>query len=187
MGKGYSYGYDDSKLRELYKSFSEKERVKALRGAFRKQAGFFRKAAIANLRSSLSSNSDLEKGIRSIVFKRTLGFRVTVGTKVTKNKSTGKKTYTGFHKNRRGEEKPVLIWAEEGTATRRTKSGREKHSTRRGWRTRNVYMGANRGRMRRYAFMTKTKSQVTNTITGNLHDEIRNYVYKIAKKNGCIV
>lgn len=161
--------YDDRNLQALFAALSEKQRASALRGAFRREAGRVRKAAIGNLRQNLHSSRDLEKGVRAIVFKRQAGFRITVGTSGRKSRRTGAVQTFGYHRNRFGLEKPVLIWAEDGTAYRRTKKG------------------AARGRMRRYGFMARTQSEVTSTVTSELHDEIRAYVFKQAKKYGCTV
>lgn len=180
--------YDDSQLQQLFEQLSEKERVKALKGAFRAEARTVRKAAVNNLRSSLHSSSGLERGIRTLVFKRQLGFRVTVGTELKWNKDhTAYKTKKGYHTNRRGEEKPVLIWAEDGTKERRTKGQRAWHQTRSGRRRRYMYNGAYRGRMRRYAFMERAKNQVSASVSRSLQENVRKYVQSVALKHGCRV
>lgn len=159
--------YDDKKLRAMFEALSPKERVRAFKGAFRKEANIVRKAAVGNLRTSLNSNRDLERGIRALVFKRKAGFRVTVGTKGDR----------GFHVNRRGQKKPVLIWAEEGTAERHTKSQTRSYTRSR--------KGHSTGRMKRYAFMAKTLSDVGRSVTDDLHNQIVDSVRKIAEKYGC--
>ena len=110
-----SIDYDDRDLQRLFAELEPKRRVQALKGGFRREANQVRKTAINNLRSSINSSKDLEKGVRAIVFKRKAGFRVTVGTKRA-NKTTGKGE-AGFHTNRQGLKKPILIWAEGGAAT----------------------------------------------------------------------
>ena len=102
--------YDDTQLQKLFTEMDVKHRKRALKGAFRREANQVRRTAINNLRSSLHSNRDLEKGIRAIVFKKAAGFRVTIGTKKA-NRKTGKGD-KGMHINRQGLKKPVLIWAE---------------------------------------------------------------------------
>ena len=81
--------YDDTQLQKLFTEMDVKHRKRALKGAFRREANQVRRTAINNLRSSLHSNRDLEKGIRAIVFKKAAGFRVTIGTKKA-NRKTGK-------------------------------------------------------------------------------------------------
>lgn len=152
-----------------------KQRLKALRGAFRKEATRIRKTAVNNLRGSgIRPGKDLEKGIRQLVFKRDAGFCVTIKTK--RADKAGGKEY-GFHTNRQGQKKPILTWAEEGTKDRRTKS-----KTRVFTRTRK---GHPTGRMRRYGFMRQTRDQVVDTVNDSLHNEIVESVTKIAQKYGC--
>ena len=166
--------YDDENLQRLFAEMDAKHRLKALKGAFRREANQVRKTAINNLRGSIRSDRDLESGVRAVVYKRTAGFRVTIGTK--KASKAGGKEY-GFHKNRQGLKKPILIWAEEGTEQRKTKTAtkvfvrsRKGHST---------------GRMKRYGSMRQTRDDVGDTVTNNLHNELISSVEKVAKKYGC--
>ena len=114
--------YNDSQLRELYAQMDEKQRSKAMKGAFRSTANLLKRSAISHLRGSIKSSREMEKGVRALVFKRKLGFRVTVGTVLKKSKDkTHYTTKKGFYLNHQGLEKPVLIWAEDGTKERRLK------------------------------------------------------------------
>jgi len=166
--------YDDNNLQRLFAEMDVKQRLQALKGAFRREANQVRKTALNNLRGSIRTDKDMESGVRAIVFKRTSGFRVTIGTK--KATKSGGKDY-GFHKNRQGLKKPILIWAEEGTAPRQTKSKTKIYmSERKGHAT---------GRMKRYGFMRQTLSDVRDSVTENLQNEVINNVQKIAEKYGC--
>lgn len=168
--------YDDSNLRKLIAKLTPEQRRKALRGTCRRLAGQTRKRAVANLRSSLNydKGGDLERGVRAVVYKkRAVGFRVTVGTKIDRKRG---RAY-GYHKNRRGLEKPVLIWAEDGTAPRRTKT-----QTRVFTRSRR---GHSTGSMRRYGFMDKTRSQTAPGVTAEFRREITDQIIKTARKYGC--
>ena len=169
--------YDDTQLQKLFTDMDVKHRKKALKGAFRREANQVRRTAVNNLRSSLRSNRDLEKGIRAIVFKKAAGFRVTIGTKKA-NRKTGKGE-KGMHLNRWGLKKPVLIWAEGGTEQRKTKT---KTKTRIFVRERK---GHNTGRMKRYGFMRKTQTDVRDKVTADLRNEIVESVTKTASKYGC--
>ena len=170
--------YDDRGLQGLFEDLAPKQRLKALRGAFRREANRVRRAAIGNLHDSIGGDGELDKGVRAIVFRRKAGFRVTVGTKRANKKGKGERGYY-ISRKRRGKPyatgKPVLIWAEEGTTWRRTRS----HYGSR-WRK-----GRETGRMKRYGFMRKTLSEVRGSVTGTLHREIINQIKKAAKKNGC--
>ncbi len=167
--------YDCRNLQRLFEELTPKRRAQAIKGALRRAANTIRRVAVNNLRSSLNSNRDLERGVRAIVWKRQAGFRVTVGPKAASRK-TGKGE-RGYHTNRRGLKKPVLMWAEDGTDSRRTKS-----KTRIFTRSRK---GHSTGRMKRYGFMARNKSETEANVTSMLHTEIINNVKRVAKKYGC--
>ena len=173
--------YDDSRLQQLFVELEPKRRLQALKGAYRKEADRVRKVAINNLRSSgIKSSKDLEKGIRRIVFKKKAGFRVTVGTKKANKRGKGE---SGFHTNRFGQKKPILLWAELGTAERKTKSGGGIGSIfrRRAARKRKSHPT---GRMRRYGYLGKTRS-VLGDVTNNIRKNIVESFIKTAQKYGC--
>lgn len=170
-----SVAYEDRNLQQLFAELEPKRRLQAIKGGFRREANKVRKTAINNLRNSVRSNKDLEKGVRAIVFKRKAGFRVTVGTKKARKNGKGE---AGFHTNRQGLKKPVLIWVEDGTQERKTKGNGGKRTARR--------RSAHRtGRMRRYGFMTQTLNDVRDTVTADIHDMVTDNVLKIAQKYGC--
>lgn len=169
--------YDDRNLQRLFADMEPKRRLQAIKGGFRKEANLVRKTAINNLRNSIRTDKDLEKGVRAIVFKRKAGFRVTVGTKKANKSGKGE---AGFHTNRQGLKKPVLIWAEDGTDERRTKP---KQGTRR--RASRLRASHPTGRMKRYGFMAQTLRSVRDTVTDNVHKMVTDNVEKIAKKYGC--
>lgn len=174
--------YDDSRLQQLFAELEPKRRLQALRGAFRKEADRVRKVAINNLRSSgLKSSKDLEKGIRKAVFKKAAGFRVTVGTKRANKAGKGE---AGFHTNRRGLKKPILIWAEEGTKERKTKNGRGVLGffTRRAARKRSAHRT---GKMKRYGFMSRTLEGTRESVTNNVQNNVVDSIRKISEKYGC--
>lgn len=93
--------YDDEDLQRLFAEMDTKKRLKALKGAFRREANRVRKTALNNLRGSIRTDKDLERGVRAVVFKRKAGFRVTIGAK--KAGKSGKEY--GFHTNRKGLKK----------------------------------------------------------------------------------
>ena len=169
--------YDDRNLQQLFADQEPKRRLQAVKGGFRKEANRVRKTAINNLRSSIRTDKDLEKGVRAIVFKRKAGFRVTVGTKKAGKNGKGE---AGFHTNRQGLKKPILIWAEDGTEERKTKP---KQGTRR--RAARLRASHRTGRMKRYGFMAQTLSSVRDTVTANIHEMVTENVQKVAKKYGC--
>ena len=169
--------YNDRNLQQLFADLEPKRRLQAIKGGFRKEANRVRKTAINNLRSSIRTDKDLEKGVRAIVFKRAAGFRVTVGTKKAGKNGKGE---AGFHTNRQGLKKPILIWAEDGTEERRTKP---KQGTRR--RAARLRASHSTGRMKRYGFMAQTLNGVRDTVTANIHEMVTENVQNVAKKYGC--
>lgn len=162
--------YDDRQLQQLFAELEPKRRLQALKGGFRRAANQVRKVAVNNLRGSIRSDKDLEKGVRAVVFKRSAGFRITVGTSDDK----------GYHTNRQGLKKPILIWAEEGTEERRTKS---KKGTRR--RANRLRSSHRTGKMKRYGFMERTLSSTCETVTDDIRQLVEENVLKIAQKYGC--
>lgn len=165
---GAVYKFDDSNFQKLYEEMDTKRRMQALKGGFRREANNVRKAAVNNLRSSgVRSNRALEKGIWSKVYK-IAGFTVRVTFDKARNK--------GFYKAKQ-RDLPVLLFMEGGTKERKTKS-----QTRYFVRTR---AGHPTGKLKRYAFMEKTRREVAGSVAGNLHNEILNNVERIAKKYGC--
>lgn len=169
--------FDDRNLQQLFAEMEPKHRLQALRGGFRREANQVRKMAINNLRSSIRSNKDLEQGVRAVVYKRSAGFRVTIGTKRAGKNGKGE---AGFHTNRQGLKKPVLIWAEAGTQERQTKP--KQGTRRRAGRMREQHRT---GRMKRYGFMEQTLNSVRDTVTADIHNLVLDNVEKIAKKYGC--
>ena len=172
-----SIDYSDRDLQQLFAEMEPKRRLQALKGGFRREAHQVRKTAINNLRSSIRSDRDLEKGVRALVFKRRAGFRVTIGTKKANKKGKGE---AGFHKNRRGVKKPVLIWAEGGTVERKT---RPKRGTRR--RADRLREAHSTGKMERYGFMAKTLDSVRGSVTEDVRKMVQENITKVAKKYGC--
>lgn len=170
--------YDDRQLQQLFKDMDPKRRLQAIKGGFRREANQVKKTAINNLRSSgIRTDKDLESGIRAKVFKRSAGFSVTIGTKKAGKNGKGEK---GMHINRRGEKKPILIWAEGGTKDRKTQP--KKGTRRRASRSRAQH---STGRMPRYGFMTQTAEDVRDSVTDDLHKMVLTNVEKTAKKYGC--
>lgn len=166
--------YNPENLSKLLFELEPKKRIQAVKGAFRKAANKVRKQAVANLRQSgINANRDLEKGIRRIVYKKKPGFRVTVGTKKANKQGNGEQ---GFHINRKGLKKPILIWAEEGTKERKTRS-RSKFFVRK-------RKGHLTGRMKKYGFMEKTQRDMKDKVTEDLRLAMEESIIKTVKKYG---
>lgn len=160
--------YDDHNLQALFEELDPRARARSLKGAMRTAAKKMRRRAVENLRASgLASSRDMERGVRALVFKRVAGFRVTIGTERASKRNKGHEK--GFHINRRGLHKPVLIWAEAGTQDRATATG---HRT---------------GRMPAYGFMQKTLEQNAAATGQELQDALAQNITRIAAKYGARV
>lgn len=172
--------YDDSNLQRLFDALTPKQRMVAMRRAFKREASYVRNIAISNMWGCLNAGRKIESGIRAIVFKRKAGFKVTIATKRANSKGNGERGYYISRKLRKKDAtgKPVLIWAEEGTDPRYTK-GRIKMGI---WKSRKVH---STGRMRPYGFMKKTLDETQFTVTDHLRNEIIESVQTEAKKYGC--
>lgn len=170
--------YDDSNLRKLFRELEPKQRKEAFKKAFRKGANRVKKVALSNLRSSgLNHVAALSKGIRAIVFKRDAGFRVTAASRQANKQGKGER---GMHLNRQGLKKPVLPWAETGTAYRRVKRAGKRVKIGNKW----VTTGVRRGMMKRYGFIAKTMGQVESSVTEDLRTDMTESIHTIAKKYG---
>lgn len=174
--------YEPENLSKLLMELEPKRRIQALKGASRKASNRVRKKAVENLRSSkLRSNKDLEKGIRREIYRRKPGFRVTIGSKEKKQrtkKGQAKETWTSFshHTNRKGLKKPVLIWTEEGTKVRKTRT-QSKFFVRK-------KKGHLTGRMPAYQFMKKTKNDVKDQVTDFYRKSLEESITQAVKKYG---
>lgn len=193
-----TFEYDDRKLRELFAEMDEKHRLKALKSAFRAEGNKVRRIAAVNLRSKMRSSRKLETCIRVVVSKKKPQFSVTVSPKgrATRSGKYGRgRQIKGYYTNRRGFSVPVLVWAENGTQPRYTKTTQ---GNRGGWlpswmrdpltgkRMRSHYeKTAYRGRMPAMGFMARTEVQAMPQVTDGLHDAVRAYTVKTAKKYGC--
>lgn len=175
MGSVY---YDDKWLREagtslrkLEESLSPKQVTAAIRGGVRREANRVRKVVIRNIRGSLRSNHTLEKGVRVEMYKKIPGFRVTIRTK----KHKGKRPKTSRQQTLE-EAGLVLLWNEEGTKPRKTKSRTKLWKrTRRGHYT---------GQLKGKQFVQRAYVSERNVIERNVFDEVKRNVEKALKKYG---
>lgn len=154
--------YDDSELRGLYAELEPKERRKALKGAMRQAAGKVRRAMVDLVKGDLKSSNrrGMSRCVRALVYKRkALGFRVTVGEDRGRNK--------GFYQNRRGMLKPVLRWADTGTAERVTRG-----------------KGRKRGRMPAYGFVERTRMSQMDRVSMDIEQALVDQVRKVAERHG---
>ncbi|MDE6772068.1 MAG: hypothetical protein K2J49_05650 [Muribaculaceae bacterium] len=167
--------YDIDNLQAFLNELSPKERTKLFKAGFRKAANKVRKVAVRNLRGSgIRSGKELEKGIRRVLYRKKSGFRVTVGSAGKGNSRAGD-VQAAHHTNRRGKKKPILVWAEGGTARRFVKGSYHKGKRHRGHST---------GKMPAYGYMKKTREEVLPTVEKEIKESIIETIHTKARKYG---
>lgn len=98
---------------DLLKTFDQREMKRTLKDAYRRTGKMIAAVAKRSVEGSgINDAGKLAKGVRVRVYPRGGGFMITV-------KPHGK---SGYIKNRHGLEKPVLMWAAEGTVERYPRS-----------------------------------------------------------------
>ena len=151
-------------LQQVEAELSTRELRRAIKGSLNKEAKRVRRSAASYLRSSavykggkLHNASAVAKGIRAKVYKDYSGFIVAA--------NPYKKV--GFHKNRRGLLKPVLMWANMGTQERTRKGAK----------------GSN-GSMAAIDFIKKAENQAVPSSVRNIVVNYQNNVVKIIRRHG---
>lgn len=171
---------------DVYKALDMKSQRKAMRSAMRREGNILKKAAVTNLRAS-GIGQGTRRSLSTGIYVRTYPDRYGLGFMVSVKPHGSRK---GVHQNRQGKDKPVLMWAEDGTRLRR--SGRRISSffgrSRFTGKSIRQYMrgGASRGRMRRYAFLAETEQQTGASVEGNLFTAFQNNLEKAARKQGLL-
>jgi hypothetical protein len=177
--------YTGKEWTELLKNLSSRELKNTLKRSYRVEAkkvlGIARRSLQASGMQVKGNKADWTRGVRSYVYSKGGGFLVTVKAKASV-KGKGEKS---MHTNRRGDKKPILMWAEEGTKTRTT---RAKMGARSGWlrKAKVKKKGANRGRMPAYGFLDKAESEMFRTVENDLVKDLGDAVTAQARKSGFI-
>lgn len=175
----------DRAFGDVYAALDMAEQRKALRRAMGKEGARVRRVAVANLGSSglgKGTYRPVDKGIYVRVYPPRYGTGFMVSTK-----PNGKK---GIHVNRQLLKKPVLMWAEDGTAGRNV--GRRKQSffgkSRFTGKAIRHYVrgGHSTGRMRSYGFMAKTERETGASVEGNLFAQFSSNLDKAARRRGLL-
>lgn len=171
--------YTGKEWTELLKSLTPRQIKNSVKRAYRKEADKACKIAVQKLRSSglkvRGNSSDWEKGIRSHIYSRGGGFMVTVKARGVNKQGRGEK---GMHKNRTGLKKPVLMWAEEGTTVRKTKSKTKIFVRKR--------KGHDTGAMPKCGFLESVAPEMSRSVETGLFPEIEIAVNKVAQKAGIL-
>lgn len=170
--------YDDTKLWKMFDELSPKHRMRAMKSAFRQAANDVRKKAREELSEEIEADAHVLRGIRSVVYKRKLGFRVTVGTKRTKRKGEdGGKTGA---RNRRKEIVPLWM---QGTDDRYRGRGKSIFRKLR----RKFGQAGHTGRLKHHEFMEKAERYGSTTVQATLKGKIIKTIERTARKYGSTV
>ena len=173
---------------DVYKALDLRSQRKAMKSAMRREGNRLKKTAATNLQTSgigQGTTRNLSRGIYTRVYPDRYGAGFMVSVKPHRGNNV-----KGIHTNRKGNMKPVLMWAEDGTRNRRT--GRRKlsffsKSRISGKRIRNYIRGGHStGRMKRYAFMAKTEMQEETSVENNLFTTFQANLDKAARKQGLL-
>lgn len=166
--------YDDSQLRAMFEDLQPKHRVKALKSAVRRGGNMVKKAAVGVLRSKIHSTPSLEKGIRVLTFKKSVGFRVTIGSVKGKKMQrlmsiTDAKTGKKITKNPSQDRSYILrIFEAFGGEERKHRTGK-KSST---------------GIIQQVRFMEQAQAEAAGSVNEEIQKAFITNIQKIAAKNG---
>lgn len=156
-------------FKEVFEALDTTEQRKAMRSAIRRNVNKARKVVEAKMEATKlgrGTNQRLSKSLRVRIYPDKYGLGAMITTK-----PRGKR---GYHKNRFGKEKPVAMWAEDGTVKRTQR--------RKGfW---GLKKGRNVGAMPAYHFLRDSEEAATHVIEENLfHDFQKNLEKRLRKKN----
>lgn len=167
--------YTGKEWTELLRQMTPKQIRNSVKRAYRAVSKEAVKVAQRNLAASglKSSGGDLKKGIRSYTYSRGGGFLVTVKARAANRQGKGER---GMHTTRKGIKKPILMWAEEGTAKRYTKSKSK-------WFVRSR-SGHSTGKMPAYGFLESAEPAMFSLVEQKLTPEVEKAVEKVARKCG---
>ena len=169
--------YNGKEWTELLRQMTPRQIRNSLKRAYRAEAKKAREMAVRSLRSrgpEVRGNArDWDNGVRSHIYSRGGGFLLTVKPRKAGKGGKGEKS---MHTNRRGITKPVLLWAEEGTRQRATRSSSRFAARKR--------KGHPTGRMPAYGFLAAAEGEIGRMVEADLGKEVRVAVEKVAKKCG---
>lgn len=151
----------EQSITDVLDALDIKEQRKALRSAMRREGNRLKKQAGQTLAAN-GLHHGVEVGKTLIV--RVYPDRYGAGFMVT-SKPRGKR---GYYKNTRGKEKPVAMWATEGT-TQRYKRGNKKPST---------------GAMKRYHYLEDTENSAKHVVERRLWTDFEKNLQKALRKKG---
>lgn len=162
---------DVQRLWGMLSELDPKQRAKALKSGLRAAARTVRRAAVKNLTKGSPAlqgrTSEVAKGIRTVIYRTMVGFRVTVGTKRFHYQTSARDNKERAFRRLR----VVPLWAEGGTVQRATRGGIFRR-------------GASRGSMPAYRFMERAERETMPGVESTIRQSITDSIEKTAKKYG---
>lgn len=166
--------YKGKEWDELLRSMNVKDIRRVLKSTYRRVGKQIADIARADLVSSGLRNADkMKRAIRVHVYGRGGGFEITT-------KFHGKQGF--YRRSQDGKEKPVVMWAQDGTSNRFTYYHKRVIPFG-GGAYRTLATNA-RGSMRKYDFLRRAESQAPGIIENGLGPELEKAVNKRALKLG---
>lgn len=174
----------DRPFAEVYRALDAKTQRRAMKSAMRREGNRLKKLAVSHLAGS-GIGQGTRRSLSTGIYVRTYPDRYGMGFMVSVKPHGRRK---GVHLNRQGMEKPVLMWAEEGTRMRRAGRragsffGRSRFT---GKKVRQyLRSGASRGRMRGYHFLSKTEQETAESVETNLFNNLSTNLERAARRQG---
>lgn len=167
---------------EVFKALDLKTQRKAMKSAMRREGNRLKKAAVDNLHAS-GIGPGTKRSLSSGIYVRTYPDRYGMGFMVSVKPHGRRK---GIHLNRQNREKPVLMWAEDGTRMRKVGRrissffGKSRFTGKKV--TQYLRGGASRGKMKRYGFLSRTEQQTADSVETNLFNDLQANVERAAKR-----
>lgn len=177
--------YDGREFAAVYRSLSPRELKRTLKVAYRTEGKKVKDMVAAKAAGSgLAHGAQVGRSVRVRVYPKGGGFMVTTKPHNGGRNSAGS-TARGFHKNSRGQWKPIALWANGGTQSRyigdhqgrRVMMG-DKGNVR--WRT----IGPYRGSMSAYNFLTDAEGTAVSTVNRDLYGELTAAAQRQLEKRG---
>ena len=167
--------YKGKEWDELLKEMDAKDIKRTWRSAYRRVGKLVAQPARDALASAIRHGSAMAKNIRVRVWPKGYGFSVTV-------KPHGKQGY--YRRSQDGREKPVAMWAQEGTVERHERhGGKGVFKTADGFKT----MKGNRtGKMKGYHFLEASEKQGPSIVEREMYPELEKETEKRLRKLGWI-
>lgn len=167
--------YKGKEFEDLLRALNKRQLKQVVRKSYRRVANKIANIARNDLSSSgLRNGSLMKKNIRVRVYPRGSGFMVTV-------KPHGNQGY--YKRSQDGKEKPVAMWAAEGTKYRFARHGRHIYPAGLGYK----WMKSSRnGEMPSYHFLENAEKQGQSIVENDLGQEFTNAANDRLRKEGFI-